>query len=543
METQNTVTVQEVAELIDARRFDLAEAHCRILLETHQNHPGAFFLSGIVADWKNDHHTAISHFHKAIELNSQIPEYYNELGKVLRKLNQFEQAKLQYQRAIGLAPDYAEPHNNLGNVYILQGKSDMAIEHYRKAISLVPNYAKAHNNLGCVLGDIGESEEAKRHLEKAIDLEPNYLDAHYNLGRVWHNENLLDQAEAKYRWILEKNSSYGAVWNNLGLVLQEKLQMAEAIRCFREAIFLNTQDADAHKNLGLALLLSGNYVQGFAEYEWREALPKKSGTLWQGASIKGRSILICDEQGFGDSFQFVRYLPLLKTYGCRIIVECKPKLFKILQRMEAIDELVMVDNVLPDYDVYVPLLSLPHLLKTTLASIPKKIPYLSVAPQNLPQLPKGAETHRKVGVVWASKTAIGQKKSCDLETFQTIFSTPQVTFFSFQTDISIEEKALVDAQENLIDLATDFYETACFLTQMDLLISVDTGVAHLAGALGKSVWLLLPYSPDWRWLLNRNDSPWYPTIQLFRQEIRGDWKGVIEKVSQALNNQEWSVNY
>ncbi len=457
------------------------------------------------------------------------------LGVILCRSGQTEAAIAQFQQVLQQQPDFADAWCNLGSALREQGQVEEAIVHYRRAIALNPNHADAHYNLGIALQDQDDLEEALTHCQQAAVLKPDFVDAYYSLG----------------------------------FVLRRLGRLEEAIASYRRAIQLAPNYPEAHKNLGHALLLKGDLATGFAEYEWRwqqkNWCPRPfSQPVWDGSSLSGKTILLHAEQGIGDTLQFIRYVPLVKRYGGKVIVECQPSLLRLLKTVADIDDLIPQGSPLPPFDVHAPLLSLPHILGTTLDTIPASVPYLHpplspspltpcfksnnqplttdlhpILPSLIPPSPH-LPSPLKIGLVWAGNPAHknDRHRSCKLELFQPLLDLPGICFYSLQKGEAAAD--LRRFQFPIHDLSTgldDFADTAMAIAQLDLIISVDTAVAHLAGALGKPVWLLLSHSPDWRWMLNRQDSPWYPTLRLFRQKHPGDWQSVFEQLREAL--QEW----
>ncbi|HEY9907104.1 MAG TPA: tetratricopeptide repeat protein, partial [Thermosynechococcaceae cyanobacterium] len=384
-----------------------------------------------------------------------------------------------------------------------QGDLEAAVLGYRQAIELQPEYAMAHSNLGLALKDLGQPEAAIPYFQQAIQLEPN-------------------SAEAR---------------NGYGCTLIDCGRVQAAIEQFERAIDLNPNHADAHLNLGMALLLLGNFGRGFAEYGWRWrnkidlSLPYPEA-LWDGSDLRGKTILLTAEQGFGDTIQFVRYAPLVKQRGGRVVLACQKSLMRLLQNVPGVDQCIDRATQSTQTHAHAPLLELPRILGTTLATIPPAPRLLISSNLSIPPSP-----HLKIGIAWSTSPTSGTfaRRSCHLSQFLSLLDLP-VALYSLQKQPSEADRALLQAK-GIFDLdpyLQDFVDTAAAIAQLDLVISVDTAVAHLAGTVGKPVWTLLPFAPDWRWLLHRADSPWYPTIRLFRQAKAGDWAGVFAEIRSAL---------
>jgi hypothetical protein len=426
------------------------------------------------------------------------------------------------------------------------GQHESAIECIGRALQQKPYDAGAHNNLGLAFQQQGKLEEAVQCFRRALQLKPDYPEACNNLGNALSDLGNLDEAVACFRRALELNPEKWDTLNNLGLTLMDQGKLGEAIECCRRALRLKPDSAEMHKNLATIWLLQGNFEQGWPEYEWRwqcQDFPRRSfpQPLWNGSPLDGQTILLQAEQGFGDTLLFIRYALLVKERGGRVVVECQPPLLALLTDCPGIDELVAQGDPLPAFHVRAPLLSLPNILGTTLDSIPAGIPYLR-ADQALTQSwrqklePLGAF---KIGIVWqGSPTYRGDRqRSIPVRHFDSLASVEGVRLVSLQKGPGAEQPGTRDASFPVLDLGQHletFSDTAAVLENLDLLISCDTSVPHLAGALGVPVWLALPFAPDWRWLLEREDSPWYPHHRLFRQRRPGDWGEVFSRIAAAL---------
>jgi len=391
---------------------------------------------------------------------------------------------------------------------------DEAVSAYRSALRLDSNMGEAHNNLGNSLMALGRFAEATESFETAARLLP----------------------------------SSPVPLTALATAQQATGKIIEAETSCREALALKPDFSEAHWNLALNLLLQGRYSEGWREYEWRWlkagfTSPRRHTDipLWDGAPLQGSTILLHAEQGFGDAIQFVRYAPLVSQQGGTVVLECHPQLVSLFQEVAEVKLVIPFGAAPSGADYQAPLLSLPHIFNTTLDNIPVRTPYLYVPPEyrrKWASLMSSYRDTRRVGLVWAGKSYPDPLRSCRLSDFAPIGTVDNVTFFSLQVGEGSEQCACPPDNMRLIDLTVninDFSDTAALIDQLDLVISIDTATAHLAAALGKPTWLLLPFAPDWRWLLHRNDSPWYPTMRIFRQEQQGSgWGKVIETVASAL---------
>ncbi len=420
---------------------------------------------------------------------------------------------------------------------------------YERALAMEPNSAEVRSNLGVALKHVGRLDEAKTHLqqaiamyERALAMEPNSAEVRSNLGATLKHVGRLDEAKTHLQQAIALKPDFASAYNSLDVVLQEQLKLQEAMGYYRHAIALNPDAVKSRFRLGMCLLLLQDFQQKFVEYEWRwrmepQTPEKRLGKpLWDGSPLAGKTILLHTEQGHGDAIQFVRYAPLVAQRGAgKVILETYPALRRLFTTVSLVQEVVVKGESLPAFDVQVPLMSLPRILGTTIETIPARIPYLYAEEKDAVKcILLRREGEVKVGIVWAvnAKSPTASKRSCPVSLFLELSQIPGISLYSLQkehTDI-LDGAPIQDLKEHL----HDFADTAAVISQLDLVISVDTSVAHLAGALGKPVWVLLPFSPDWRWFLDRSDSPWYPTMRLFRQTKLGDWPSVFAQVKAAL---------
>ena len=457
-----------------------------------------------------------------------------------------------YRQILQQQPEQLEALHWLGVIAQQNGRPEEAAGYFQKVLALNPSNAGVLTNLASVLQEMGELSAAILNLQKALALDPNYAFAHYGLGFTLTQQGKLEQAVTHLHRAIALNPDDAIAYCILGVALQEQGLFDEAISSYQTAIQLQLDMPEAHNNLGQILLLLGDLGNGFAELEWRWHLKNWGGPrpfpepLWDGTHLEGKTILLHAEQGLGDTIQFIRYAPLVAAYGGRVVVECPASLRRLLATVSGIEQLVIRGEALPEFQVHSPLISLPHILGTTLETIPAQIPYLFPPTSHHLRLEKLPGSRLKVGIVWASgyrkENRDGlkdyQRRSCCLSSYAQLFSLPGISFYSLQVGGNAADIAQLEGEHRLHDLSPqieDFADTAALIAQMDLVISVDTAVAHLAGAMGKPVWVLLSCPHDWRWLLEREDSPWYPTMRLFRQSQPGDWEGVLERVAQALS--------
>jgi len=560
------VSVPQAFELAlqhhQAGRLAEAEALYRQILAVDPRHFDSLQLLGAIALQVGQSDVAVGLIRQAIALKPDYAEAHNNLGVALRDQGQLDQAIAACRRAIALRPNYPEAHSNLGAALRANGQFDEAIAACREAIALRPDHPEAHVNLGTALQGKGQLDEAVAAYREAIVLKPDLSEAHSNLGTTLQDKGQLEEAVAAYREAIALKPKYPEAHNNLGDALRLAGQLDEAIASYRQAIALKFDYPETHSYLALALLVQGDFLRGWEEYEWRLKL-KDVACLqqnftqprWDGGSLEGRTLLLHAEQGFGDAIQFIRYVALAAWRGGKIIIECPPDLQRLFQRMVPELPVIAKGQALPAFDVHCPLLSLPRIFSTDLTNLPRTVPYLhadaadaaiwreriaglgsSIRPSG-PDRPSSPDL--KVGVVWAGSPTHknDRHRSLKLASLAPLAEVRGVRFVSLQKGDAATEGRTAPAGLELIDVAEelkDFADTAALIANLDLVIAVDTAVVHLAGAMGRPVWTLLPFVPDWRWLLERTDSPWYPTMRLFRQPALGDWDSVIRRVAKEL---------
>jgi Flp pilus assembly protein TadD len=471
-------------------------------------------------------------------------------GLRLQQGNLTEAAELN-ARAVAIRPNFPEALSNLASALSELGKLEEAADACRRAIAIKPNFPGAHVNLGIVLKKLGRHLDAEASFQEALRLQPDLPDAHYNLGILQEELGRPVEAEASLRTALRLQPDSHRALVSLGVVLRHLGRVEDAESCFAGALRLKPNDAESHLNLACTLLLAGRMADGWEHFEWRwktklSERARDYSTLWKGEPIRGRAILLHAEQGLGDTLQFCRYAPRLAAAGAKVILQVPPALVRLLSRLPGVTATVARGDPLPPFDLHCPLMSLPRASGTTLDTIPGA-PYLEAEPalsatwrERLAGLP-GV----KVGLVWAGGrranpdlAAIDARRSITLNMLAPLGEVPGVSFISLQKGEPAAQAASHPPDLALHDFTAelgDFADTAALVDALDLVISVDTSVAHLAGGLGKPVWLLNRFDTDWRWLLNRDDSPWYPTLRQFRQPSPLDWEGVIVALREALS--------
>lgn len=435
----------------------------------------------------------------------------------------------------------------------LQGKLEASVTQYRRSLSLGPHNAEAWNNLAASLLSLRRPEESEACVERALALAPEYAEAHNNRGNMLQALGRFDEGIASYCRAIEIKPSYHAAYDHLGLVLYAQGRLDEAIEAYSSCIDLAPDYAVAHMNRALAWLHRGEFVRGWTEYEWRFArpehpLPEHPQPLWDGSDPAGRTILLWTEQGLGDSIQFVRYASLIAERGGRVLLHAPATLARLLATCPGVAQVIVDEEPLPDFDCHAPLMSLPRLLGTTLDAIPASLSYLSPSPDLVAQWRRelGRTDQLKVGIAWQGNPdhKKDRHRSFPITRFEPIARIPGVRLFSLQKGHGGDQLREAGESFSITDLGCriqDFMDTAAVVRNLDLVICPDTSLAHLAAAVGVPVWVALPFACDWRWLFNRDDSPWYPTLRLYRQERWGEWDGVFARIVDDLAHRSRGV--
>jgi tetratricopeptide (TPR) repeat protein len=485
--------------------------------------------------------TAAELLERAVELAPGHAGGHAALGDAFRALGRSSEALAALRRAVFLDPRLAEAHNAIGSECLARGQAVEAFAAYRAALTARPGYIPAQVNLGLALQALGRIEEAHRAFHRGVELAPHLPEAWNALGTALQQLGRPEEAVAAYRRAIALRPDFAIPVGNLGRSLRDLGEVEEAIVHYDRAIALQPDFADARWNRALLYLLTGRFAEGWEEQEWRWKKPDFPSArrgfaqpLWNGEALDGATILLHAEQGFGDTLQFLRYVPLVAAAGGRVVLEVQPALARLARALAGCAEIVLRGTALPRFDWHAPLLSLPRAFGTRLETIPAIVPYLAAEPGDVGRWrTRLAGDGRKVGLVWAGSPGHinDSNRSLDPARLAPLLAVPGVRFYSLQLGRS---GRLPSGVADLAPELHDFADTAAALDALDLLITVDTSAAHLAGALGRPVWTLLPFAPDWRWLERRDDAPWYPTMRLFRQSARGDWQGVIARVADAL---------
>ena len=519
---------------------------------------------GIVLQKQEKYNEAIKAYRSAIKLQPNNMEACSNLGKLLQQKEQLGEATKIFRRAIKHHPNDAELYYHLGTTLYKRGRLKQATQAYQKTIELQPNHTEAHYNLGLALQEQEQSNYASQAYQQAIALEPNFVAPYNNLGILLTKQRKFDQAIKTYQQSIQIDPNNAEIYNNLGVIFQELGEFEKSTKSYQQAIKINPKFAEAHKNLGISLLLKGELYNGWKHYEWRhkcDEFPIGNRTfpqpIWDGSNIKGKSILVWAEQGIGDQIMFASiFEDLLKT-EVDTIVECERRLIPLFQRSFPQIDFVPRENLIQprlldnNIDYQIPIAELGQWFRTEERNfLSTKHPYLYACPKKSAKIRSKyqqlANGKMLAGISWKS-TGIGDTrakiKSIILENWQPILSRQDCFFINLQygnvkqeieehisnqNDISLYLDNDIDSLENLDDFAAQ-------VAALDLVISTSNATVHMAGALGKTVWTLLPYIPDWRWMLKREYTPWYPSMKLFRQTYMNDWSNVLQQVSLELN--------
>lgn len=495
-----------------AGRLGEAERLYRLILSADARHADALHLLGVVAFQSGRHPLAAELIAKAIGINRRIAAYHSNLGNALKEIGRLDEAVAAYRMALRLQPAYPEAHYNLGGALLALGHRAAALGAFRQALGDWPGRGDAIANLGVALREEGLTDQAISAGRASLCLDPADAEVHYNLG----------------------------------VALRERGAPEPAIEAYRRATRLRPDFAQAHLNQAFILLQRGDYPAGWAEYEWRaEAEGQRRENVaqpqWQGQPLERRRILLHPEQGLGDCIQFSRFAPLVAERGGRVILEVPPALAGLMAGLEGVAELVVQGEALPDYDLHCPLMSLPRLFDTRIETIPAPVPYLRADAERTAFWRREiGEEGVKIGIAWQGNPGFrdDRRRSVPLAAFAPLARRPGVRLISLQKVHGLDQLDRLPPGMTVERLGRrydegDFAETAAVMMGLDLIVSSCTSVPHLAGALGRPTWLALGPAPYWAWLEGRDDSPWYPTLRLFRQKTPGDWESVFEAMVAA----------
>jgi FkbM family methyltransferase len=578
--------LNNLGQILQAQgRLDEAAAHLRNSLATQPNSAEAWNELAMTLARQGQPGEAVAAFNRAVQLQPRYAEAHYNLACVLGTQGRFEDAVAHYRQATACRPNFAEAYHNCGNALRHLGRPAEALTCYQHALQQRPHSAQQHHALASVLAELGQNAAALAAYRQALALNADFAECHYSLGRLLKTLAQPEDAAASFRQALRCKPDYAAAHNSLGGVLDDLGRQAEALACFSEALRLQPDLAEAHNNLGILLadqgsyaealasfdqavrlqpdnadahtnrallwLVQGDFARGWPEYAWRwrrPSMPARSflWPRWDGTPLAGKLIYLYGEQGLGDTVQFLRYATVVQRRGGRVVVECQPALARLAATCPGVERVVAAGTPPPVVVVQAALLDLPALLGTTAESVPAEVPYLTPDPDLVEHWRRrlADEGGIKIGIAWqGSRTYRADRwRSIPLAEFAPLAAVPGVRLFSLQKGAGTEQLAgvgfpVTDLGPGLDEAAGPFQDTAAILKNLDLVITCDSVLGHLAGALGVRVWVALPAVPDWRWMLDRDDSPWYPTVRLFRQTTLGDWGPVFRRMAAELAGQ------
>jgi tetratricopeptide (TPR) repeat protein len=527
-----------------------AEKICQQIINSKPNLLDALHLLAIVQFRLGKKETALASLDRVLKVRPDSVKALSDRGLILHELNRFEEALASYDRALKLRPDHDLALSNRGSTLKELGRFEEALASYDRALKVRPDYAEALSNRGAVLKEMKRFEEALASYDRALKARPDFAEALYNRGVTLHQLNRYEDALASYDRALTVRPDYVEVLYNRGVTLHQLNRFEEALASYDRALIVRPDHADTHCSEAHCRLLLGDFGRGWKKNEWRweigPARRVKQNFVqppWTGQEdIAGKTILLHCEQGLGDTIQFCRYVPFVVERGAHAILGVQTPLRELMSTLPGPTQIVVEGDPLPDFDLYCSLLTLPLAFETRLETIPHETPYLRASSEAEISWNArlGPRSRPRIGLAWSGNPAHKNDHNRSIELSALLpLSCLNATYVSLQRDVRAGDAAVLQDWSDLLHFGDDvknFSDTAAIISNLDLVISVDTSVAHLAGALGKPVWIILPFVPDWRWLLDREDSPWYPTARLFRQDNTREWDSVIARVGTALHD-------
>jgi tetratricopeptide (TPR) repeat protein len=527
-----------------AGRAEEAAAEYATALRLRPDFAEAWMNLGNLYYDRDEYSDAEKHYREALRLNPRLAAARTNLGSALNQMAQFKEAEACCRQALEAMPENALAHANLASVLVVTGRAERAEQHCRRALAIQPGLPEAHLNLGLAFAKLHRLEEAEECCRESVRLRPRPC-AYVNLANILQLTGRFDESEECLRQALGMHPNHARALAVMGDGRASQGDLAGALAWYSRALEAAPEASLSRPARAMVWLAMGDFEHGWEEYEQRWRLGDCQPTefpqpLWSGAPFPGQTVLLHTEQGLGDTLQFIRFAPEVKRLGGQVILACQPSLIPILAAMEGVDRIIPNVGALPEFDYHLPLLSAPRVLGTRENTIPRKVPYLGVAEEaRVRACERLAElTHEhaelRVGLSWAGspKNPDDANRSMRFEQLDPLWRIPGVQFFSLQRGVALPAECPLIKMEGDSD---DIAMTAAILSELDLVISVDTMIAHLAGALGRPVWTLLKFAPDWRWMRDREDSPWYPTMRLFRQPRFGAWDEVVRSVAAELS--------
>jgi len=536
-------------------RLDEAEKIYRRVLKHDKNDFNALHLLGMLNHQRGKPGEAYRLITSALKLHPRSADALANLALVLHTLKRDDEALASLDKALALAPDHLDALNNRGNLLLQLQRADEAVAAFDRVLALEPRHIQAHINRGNALAALDRGAEALDQYNAALTLQPGNPHAYYNRGNALRMLGQETDAVEAYGSALLALPNHLSAWTNLGLALMALNRHDEARDAYRKALELAPDNADANWNDALALLTIGDYRRGFEKYEWRwkrtgmDTKPRFRQRPWLGdAPVANKIILLHAEQGLGDTIQFARYATVLARAGAKVILEVQPELKELLKTIDGVTSVIGRGEAVPPFDLHCPLASLPLALKTELSNVPADIPYLRADPDRVARWRERLEKAPapRVAIAWSGRAdhVNDRNRSIALAQLGSLLSAPGVRFVSIQRELRPSDAADLAGHPGMLHVGgelADFSDTAAVLALCDLTISVDTAVAHLAAAMGRQTYVLIPFQPDWRWTADREHSPWYPQARLFRQPAPGDWNSVLAHLREALASQRSPV--
>ena len=519
-----------------------AEAHARQALQLDPNHLEALLSLGNQLRGQGRGAEAFTCFAELARLQPDNPALHALCGNVLQDLGRLDEAEPYYRKACELKPDYAEIFNNLGSLLQATGRPVEAEAQFRHALSLKPNFPQACNNLAGLLLGRRRFDEAEVLCREALRLRGDYAQAHNNLASAVIERDDYEAAEVHYREAIRLKPDYAEAFHNLGSLFGRLGKLDDSIAAFRAAVRLRPDYHEAHANLGMTLAGAGQFAEGWRIYDEHREEERKdlAGPRWHGEDLNGGVLLVHDEQGLGDVIQFSRFVPQLAS-RTRVVLEVPRALLGWLSDLPGVDQVVARGDSMPHYDARCALLSVPRWLGTTLDDVAGETPYLFADPIRADKWRErlAGLAGLRVGLAWAGNPSLpnDRRRSIDLHRFSRLAEVAGVSFVSLQKGEAARQTSSLPpgmVVHDWTDQLYDFADTAALISELDLVISVDTSIVHVAGAMGRPIWLLNRFNSCWRWMIDRERSPWYGSLRQFQQDKPGDWDGVFDRVKAAL---------
>ena len=550
----NTPQYSEALHLLGILEFqvgNLADAEKLIQKSIKINPRVAAYFSnlGRILKASGEVSRAIKAYKKALKLNAEDSQVYSDLAAAFIEIKNYHSAKQAVQSALVISPRSSHALLNLGLVQRAIGQTELAFDSFKAAAEGDIPIAEAYFQYGQSLYEKSQFQNAITAYKTAIEIQPNMIEAHCNLGNALRILCFFEEAIDCYNKALKIDSNKAELHANRGVAFQEIGMLDEAVKNYRSALEIDPKDPETHRNLGMALLQNKNFSEGWKEFEWRcktknfmnnKDIPKR--LRWSEQNPDGKTLLVHAEQGYGDSIHFSRYLTRVNALGAKVIVECPKPLMGLLSLVKGVNAVIEVDDKRPRFDFHIPMMSLPGVFKEDLSNPNLGRPYIKLLKKNI-QNWENRLSHflgkKNVGLVWRGNSDHPRDalRSPGLIAFSSLIDSKDINFFSFQKDGGEIEINKANLSKKIINIGSNFelfIDTAAAISCMDLIITPDTAVAHLCGAIGKEVWLLLSYVSEWRWFDGVNSTPWYNSMRLFRQPTVGDWKGVIDQVNENL---------